>query len=127
MLTGLCLGSNDLEKAGKFYDVVLKIIGMERLLTLSNEIGYGYAGQKSVFYILAPYNKKPASFGNGTQVMFGTDCAEKVQAFYDAALSLGGTDEGAPGPRDYAPDYYGAYLRDPDGNKIHIHKILSKD
>ena len=55
----------------------------------------------------------------GTHVGFAVADAAAVQAFYDAALAAGGTDNGAPGLRpEYAPDYYAAYVRDPDGNNI---------
>lgn len=120
MLTGACVGSNDLTKAGSFYDTVLATIGMVRLVAIFNEIGYGTEGGTPDFWVLTPFDGQPASFGNGTQIMFGAKTEEAVVAFHAAALSLGGADEGAPGPRDYAPGYYGAYCRDLDGNKLHV-------
>lgn len=120
MLTGACVGTNDLTKAGAFYDQVLATIGMVRLVTIPNELGYGLEGGTPDFWVLTPFNKDPATFGNGTQVMFGAQTEDAVAAFHAAALSLGGTDEGGPGPRDYAPGYYGAYCRDLDGNKLHV-------
>ena len=50
--------------------------------------------------------------------------SDTVDSFYKVAIDNGGTDEGAPGPRDYAPGYYGAYCRDRDGNKLHIYTML---
>ena len=120
MLTGACVGTNDLAKAGVFYDQVLATIGMVRLITEPNEIGYGSAGGAAVFWVLTPFNEEPATFGNGTQIMFGATSEAQVKAFHATALSLGGADEGAPGPRDYSADYYGAYCRDLDGNKLHV-------
>ena len=120
MLSGVCVGTNDLKRAGSFYDKVLGTIGMIRLLTASNEIGYGSANGPATFWVLTPFDGKSATPGNGTQVMFSTKTKEAVHAFYTSALSLGGEDEGAPGPRNYSPDYYGAYVRDPDGNKLHV-------
>lgn len=123
MLYGVCLGTNDLAAAENFYDKVLSTIGMQRGFKNNVEVGYAPPGQTPNFWILTPYNKQAASFGNGTQVIFSAETIDQVQAFHQTALSLGGTDEGAPGPRDYRPGYYGAYLRDLDGNKLHIYCI----
>ena len=70
--------------------------------------------------MLKPYDGEPASFGNGTQVIFKAEDKDQVGAFYQAAIRLGGKDERAPGPRDYREGYYGAYCRDLDGNKLHV-------
>ncbi|MEJ6398773.1 VOC family protein [Yoonia sp. 208BN28-4] len=120
MLTGICLGTNDLAKAGQFYDVVLGTIGMRCKYEEPHERGYaGNDGVVSV-WIVSPFNEKPATYGNGTQVIFEAADKAAVDAFYAAALANGGTDEGPPGPRSYHPDYYGAYMRDHDGNKLHV-------
>ncbi|WP_206705547.1 VOC family protein [Marinomonas colpomeniae] len=66
-----------------------------------------------------PFNKEPATVGNGVQISFQASSNEEVEAFYRAALALGGSDEGAPGYR-YRPHYFGAYCRDIDGNKLHV-------
>ena len=120
MLNGVCVGTNDLAKAGAFYDQVLATIGMERTVSESHELGYGFPGKSPAVWVVVPYNEQPATFGNGTQIMFGAQSEDAVAAFHERALSLGGQDEGAPGPRDYTPDYYGAYCRDLDGNKLHV-------
>lgn len=120
MLAGVCVGTNDLQAAGAFYDEVLSVIGFERLVTLDREIGYGAPGGPTEMWVLTPFNGEPATFGNGSQVMFSTPDERVVKAFYDAAISMGGSDEGPPGPRDYSEGYYGAYCRDLDGNKLHI-------
>ncbi|MGI9351873.1 MAG: VOC family protein [Rhizobiaceae bacterium] len=120
MLSGVCVGTNDLDRAGNFYDKVLATIGMKRLVAVAKEIGYGPDEGPVTFWVLTPYNGQPATFGNGTQVMFSTITQDAVDAFHAAALNMGGQDEGAPGPRDYAPGYFGAYVRDPDGNKLHV-------
>ena len=68
-----------------------------------------------------PFDDKPASVGNGSMVAFNATNRSEVDRSYQAGMANGGTDEGPPGERpDYAKGYYGAYLRDPDGNKIHI-------
>ena len=120
MLSAVCVGTNDLTKASAFYEELLAILGMVPLVKVHNETGFGYKGGKVSFWVLIPFNGEPASFGNGTQVMFQAETKEMIILFHETALRLGGSDEGAPGPRDYSENYYGAYCRDPDGNKLHV-------
>ena len=124
MIASVCFGTNDLAGAGEFYDQVLGTIGMVRLDANENEVGYGKAGGEAVFWVLVPFNGESATNGNGSQVIFDALDSDTVDRFYKAAIDNGGTDEGAPGPRDYAPGYYGAYCRDRDGNKLHIYTML---
>lgn len=120
MLSGVCIGTNDMAKAAGFYDAVFATIGMTPAFKGDHERGYAEADGRVTVFVVTPYNNKPATFGNGTQFIFHAPDKDGVHAFHSAALNNGGTDEGAPGPRDYHPDYYGAYVRDPDGNKLHI-------
>jgi len=120
MLSGVCIGTNNLQAAGAFYDAVLATIGMRCAFSDPQERGYAGEDGKITFYILTPFNQQSATAGNGTQVMFYAPDHETVNAFHAAVLNNGGTDEGAPGPRHYHPDYYGAYARDLDGNKLNI-------
>ncbi|MEM9370344.1 MAG: VOC family protein [Pseudomonadota bacterium] len=120
MLSAVCLGTNDLAAARAFYDVVLAELGLAALVAESHEIGYGRPGKRPLLWIVIPFNEEPATFGNGTQVMFEARDPAQVDAVHWLMLERGGTDEGAPGPRAYAAGYYGAYARDLDGNKIHI-------
>ncbi|WP_271274547.1 VOC family protein [Aliamphritea hakodatensis] len=119
MLLGVCLGTNDLPAAADFYDKVLGTLGMVRTMEVDNEVGYGPAGGPSCFWVLIPYDQQPATRGNGTQVTFQAGNNSLVEAFYQAAVKSGGSCDGAPGYR-YRPGYYGAYCRDPDGNKLHV-------
>lgn len=119
MLYGVCLGTNDLTAAGRFYDEVLGTLGMVRTMDVENEIGYGPEGGQSCFWILTPFDQQPATRGNGTQVTFRAADNAGVELFHKTVLAEGGTDDGAPGYR-YRPNYYGAYCRDLDGNKLHI-------
>ncbi|MFC1233639.1 VOC family protein [Vibrio sp. F74] len=119
MLLGITLGSNDLSKAGIFYDRLLATLNMVRTMEEDDEVGYGPEGGPSCFWILIPFNKHIATSGNGTQVTFKAASNEMVEEFHRVALAFGGTDEGAPGYR-YRPDYFGAYCRDLDGNKLHV-------
>lgn len=116
------VGSSDMDRSMRFYDAVLAPLGLVRLKAFRAAAGYGpkdFAGINLPFWVLRPQDKKPATAGNGVTVAFTVAAREAVDAFHAAALSHGGTDEGAPGLRThYHPDYYGGYVRDPDGNKI---------
>ncbi len=125
MLVSVCFGTNDLLRAGEFYDAVFNTIGMVRQVTDQNEIGYGPDGGTTNFWILLPFDGEPATRGNGSQIIFEASSSDVVDQFHRIALEHGGTDEGTPGPRDYAPGYYGAYCRDLDGNKLHIFTIVT--
>jgi predicted lactoylglutathione lyase len=82
------------------------------------EIGYAPQDQATVsFYITEPFDKAPATQGNGSMLAFKAATRAAVDAFHATALASGGTDEGAPGLR-YTPDFYACYVRDPDGNKL---------
>lgn len=120
MLSGVCIGTNDLVAAGRFYDAVLATLGMSCLYLDSQERGYGGIDRKIQLFVNVPYDGKRATFGNGTQVMFYAPDADTVRAFYAVALSHGGLDDGPPGPRDFHPNYFGAYVRDLDGNKLNV-------
>ncbi|WP_208351726.1 VOC family protein [Pseudaestuariivita rosea] len=124
MLSGVCVGTDDLVAAGRFYDAVLKTIGMRCALAEKTERAYAAADGRTTFFVVNPFNGETATYGNGTQIMFYATDAAAVRAFHAAALEAGGTDEGPPGPRTYHPDYYGAYVRDLDGNKLNVSVFL---
>lgn len=126
MLSGVCIGTNNLVAAGEFYDVVLATLGMSCLYSDPKERGYGGADGRIQLFINLPYNEKRATSGNGTQVMFYALDKATVRTFYITALRCGGSDEGPPGPRDFHPDYYGAYARDLDGNKLNVSVSLEE-
>jgi catechol 2,3-dioxygenase-like lactoylglutathione lyase family enzyme len=110
------VGSNNLEKAKAFYDRLLGSAGVAPLFEHpSGGRVYGLSGN-IFFVVLGPYDGKPATIGNGSMHGFRFDTRAEVDAFHAKALSLGGTDEGAPGLR--APTYYFSYFRDLDGNKL---------
>ena len=117
MIGFVMIGTNDLNKAINFYDVLLETIGLKR--TVTNERYAGYSAKEKTkdieFYVTTPFNKEKANFGNGTQISFLADSKQTVNNFYKIGINLGGKDEGAPGER--SGDYY-SYLRDLDGNKI---------
>lgn len=116
----ITLGTNDVERAGRFYDAVLATLGFERQPKPPGKPPmYAKNGQMPHVYLYPPYDGRPATWGNGTHVAFLAESTAEVDAFHAAALAHGGRDEGAPGPREhYGPGYYAAYVRDPDGNKL---------
>jgi hypothetical protein len=119
MLTAVCVGTNELDAVAAFYDDVLANFDMYRTAENDIEVGYGIKGQLPVFWIIKPYDKKAASIGSGSQVLLGEKDQNAVSAFHKTALALGGRDEGQPGLRDYAEGYFGAYVLDLDGKKLH--------
>jgi catechol 2,3-dioxygenase-like lactoylglutathione lyase family enzyme len=118
MFSHITLGVTDLGRAEKFYDAIMGVLEHPVLFKVDQALCYGTATGEKLF-VLFPYDGKPAHPGNGVHAAFKTDSRAKVDAFYRAALENGGTDEGPPGLRTYYhPNYYGAYVRDPDGNKL---------
>jgi catechol 2,3-dioxygenase-like lactoylglutathione lyase family enzyme len=122
MFSHVTLGSADIRRAVAFYDPLLALLGLERQES-DLELGFaGYAAARDTtpqFWILLPIDRAPASVGNGVTVAFEAPDRATVDKFHETGLARGGTDEGPPGLRPhYHSDYYGAYLRDPDGNKL---------
>jgi catechol 2,3-dioxygenase-like lactoylglutathione lyase family enzyme len=126
MFSHITVGVSDLKRTEAFYDALLLPQGYAQRLVAP---GGGPASlcwhrpgvMLPLFYAYLPYNGQPCSAGNGTMVAFLAPSPEAVDEAYSGAIAGGGADDGAPGPRPrYSPDYYGAYLRDPDGNKIHL-------
>ncbi len=117
MLAYATLGTRDLVRAAAFYDAVLAEIGAKRFMEEPDEfIAWGNSEHGAGLGITYPFNKEPASVGNGTMVALAADSREAVDRLYAKAIELGGTDEGAPGQR--YPGFYVAYFRDLDGNKL---------
>lgn len=119
MLLYTTVGTNDLERAGRFYDAVLPPLGYRRLKQAPGEIGY--AADEDVrgrFWVVEPFNREPATFGNGVTIALVAPTRAAVDAFHATALAAGGTDEGAPGLRPFHASFYAAFIRDHDGNKL---------
>jgi catechol 2,3-dioxygenase-like lactoylglutathione lyase family enzyme len=117
IFTHVTVGTNDLENARRFYDSVLAQLGHKRIADLG-ENGSIWGESAPSFFVLKPANGAPASVGNGVTVSFEAPDRAAIDAFHASALAAGGIDEGAPGPRDWAPHAYAAYARDLDGNKL---------
>jgi len=126
MFSHIAVGVSDLNRASDFYDAILLPLGLQQRQVTPDG---GPAARCWIvpgqtlprFYAYAPFNRQAPSAGNGSMVAFLAPDAHAVRRAHAAGLAAGGTDEGAPGPRPhYGDGYYGAYLRDPDGNKIHL-------
>jgi catechol 2,3-dioxygenase-like lactoylglutathione lyase family enzyme len=119
MLDHISLGVGDLERSRRFYDAALRPLGIVRTVDFQGRgSDYGaMAGQLGVeFTITWESNQAPLA---GLHVCFRAPDREAVRAFYAAALAHGGTEDGPPGIRSqYHPDYYAAFVRDPDGHRI---------
>ena len=124
MLSYVTVGADDIACAKRFYSAFLPALGYE---LDEGPGGLSYALPKALgqtyevpeFYVKPPYNGETAATGNGTMVAFELNSQTQVRELHTAALSAGGSDEGAPGFRDaYGPHFYLGYLRDPQGNKI---------
>lgn len=122
MLGYVTIGALDSEASGKFYDAVLSAIGGERKFADGGWVGYGPKSGDHNVYVCPPHDQQPARPANGTMIAFKAHSMDEVKAAYEAGLSHGGRDEGAPGPRPAdSKTFFGAYLRDPTGNKICVY------
>lgn len=117
MIHHVSVGTNDLRRAKAFYDPLMSLIGF-RLLKLSDKAAH-YGAADIAFSIETPVAGLPAMAGNGVHIAFQAPDRETVRRFHASALANGGADEGAPGIREnYNANYYAAFVRDLDGNKI---------
>ena len=124
MIAYVIVGADDPARARVFYDAILPPLGYG--LTEGPD-GLSYALPAPAdggplppeFYVKPTFDGRPATAGNGTMIAFEARDQAQVRALHAAGLEAGGTDEGAPGFRaDYSANFYVAYLRDPQGNKI---------
>jgi catechol 2,3-dioxygenase-like lactoylglutathione lyase family enzyme len=118
MFSHITLGTDDFERARPFWLAVMDVLGHPILFEREGGIAFGLpVGPKT--FVGPPFDSQPATPGNGVHVAYLVESRAKVDAFHATALAKGGSDEGAPGLRPhYHPNYYGAYVRDPDGNKL---------
>lgn len=118
MLHHVSVGVANVERAAKFYDAVLGTLGYKRVMEFM-PYAVAFGDKKPSFWVQLPNDQMPASVGNGVHIAFSAPTKRAVEAFHRAALDNGGKDEGVPGPRpEYTPEYFGAFVRDIDGNKI---------
>ncbi|MCP4004067.1 MAG: VOC family protein [bacterium] len=116
MVGYVMMGTNDLKRAGEFYDELLAELGASRSMDMESFIAWGTTPEAALLSITKPADGNPATVGNGVMVALLVDSKDKVAALHKKALELGGKNEGAPGPR--GEGFYAGYFRDLDGNKL---------
>jgi predicted lactoylglutathione lyase len=110
------LGTNDIARAGRFYDALLTELGAKRFMELDSFIAWGAESAGGMVAVIKPHDGKPATVGNGVMVALAAKSKAQVDAIHRKALELGAKDEGAPGPR--GDGFYAGYFRDLDGHKL---------
>ncbi|MEP6883208.1 MAG: VOC family protein [Gammaproteobacteria bacterium] len=118
MIGYVTIGTNDLARAAKFYDALLGELGAKRMMENEQFIAWAVRADAPGLGVTKPFDKMPATVGNGAMVALAADSTAQVDALYDKAMQLGATDEGAPGPR--GGGFYAGYFRDLDGNKLNF-------
>ena len=115
------VGTQNLDRAVVFYDAIFSVMGMTRCFTDEQVAFWGdKANVKAPRFAAGyPFDGASASVGNGVMSAFLIESAAKIDALYETAIGLGGSDEGPPGLRPaYGEGFYAAYVRDRDGNKL---------
>lgn len=125
MIGYVTVGTNDIARAGQFYDALLGSIGAGRFMESERFIAWAVSPTQPGLGVIVPFDGQPATVGNGVMVSLVVDSPEKVQMLHAKALELGGRDEGAPGPRGDS-GFYAGYFRDLDGNKLNAFCMANK-
>ena len=115
------VGTNDIEKAAKFYDELLAELGAGRFMESDSFIAWSTGPQTAGLCIIKPEDGNVATVGNGVMLAITVDSNDKVDALYNKAISLGATDAGPAGVR--SDSFYAGYFRDLDGNKLNVYCI----
>jgi catechol 2,3-dioxygenase-like lactoylglutathione lyase family enzyme len=116
LFTHIVVGANDLIAAKQFYDQALGALGYEPGAAMGDRVIY--ATGTGILMVTKPIDGNPACYGNGITIGLSAPDVAAVDAFHAKGLAAGGSDGGAPGPRDAIPNSYAAYVRDPTGNKL---------
>lgn len=116
MIGYVTIGTSNLDAAKAFYTDLLADLGAKVLLDVGRLAMIGSGMDKPMLAVCTPYNDEAPSPGNGNMVAIPGGSREGVDKLYHKAMTLGATEEGAPGER--MPSFYAGYLRDPDGNKL---------
>ena len=126
MIDHISVAVADLQKSARFYDRVLEPLGMTRLVDRDRTVGFGKRYPE--FWLNARPSMQPVSADTGVHICLRARSGDAVRAFYEAALANGGADDGAPGDRQAAmTTYFGAFIRDPDGNRVEAVTFPKKD
>ena len=116
MIGYVTLGTSDLERAARFYDLIAAEMGVGRMMEYETFIAWGKPDGGAGVGLTKPFDGNPPTVGNGVMVALQASDRAQVDKLYAIALANGGTDEGPPGER--GPGFYAGYFRDPDGNKL---------
>jgi len=123
-MLGYCtIGVNDMAKAEAFYNSLLGELGATQVFGMDRIKFYGTGRDGAMLAICIPYDEQAQAPGNGNMIAIPLGSTEDVDRLHAKALELGGTDEGEPGAR--LPTFYGAYVRDLDGNKLCFFKMTA--
>jgi catechol 2,3-dioxygenase-like lactoylglutathione lyase family enzyme len=119
MIAHISIGVRDIDRSKRFYDAALEPLGYKYLRAARSMMGYGYGDDTIALWVVQAERPVPADEKSGLHICFTAPDSAAVDAFHAAALASGGHDNGAPGLRPiYAPDYYAAFIIDPDGYRI---------
>jgi predicted lactoylglutathione lyase len=116
MIGYVTLGTNDIERAKRFYDQLLGVIGAKRSMESDRLCMWATSPTAPGVAVIKPFDEKKATVGNGMMIALVVDSRSKVDAVHKKALELGAKDEGLPGDR--GGNFYAGYFRDLDGNKL---------
>ncbi len=123
MIEHISYSVKDYEKSLKFYDETFPILGYKRVMTIDEGAVQvaGYGKDEKPYFWISPMGNKEEEIGNarGVHFAFLAPSVVAIKKWHKKCLELGGTDNGAPGPRPiYHPGYYGAFIIDPSGWRI---------
>jgi len=117
MIDHISISVRDLDAAARFYEAVLGAIGYTRLRNRPATVGFGKRYPE--FWLNHRPSMPRVAADTGTHICVRAPDADTVRKFYEAALAAGGTSDGEPGPRpQYSGNYYAAFIRDPEGNRL---------
>jgi catechol 2,3-dioxygenase-like lactoylglutathione lyase family enzyme len=116
MIGYVTLGTNDFQRAARFYDALFEELGAKRLFDMETFIAWSPGPGMPAVSIIKPFDGNAATVGNGVMVALAASSKEQVDRIHAKAMSLGAGDEGKPGPR--GDGFYAGYFRDLDGNKL---------
>ena len=126
MLDHVSVGVSNLDRAAHFYELTLAPLGLSRVVTRPATIGFGKAYPE--FWINLRADMAPVEPGSGVHICLRAKSTDAVDAFHAAALTAGGSSDGAPGLRPHdRVRYYAAFVRDPDGNRIEAVTFLKDE
>jgi len=119
MIAHVSIGVSNIDRSKRFYDAALEPLGYRCLRAARSLLGYGYGRDSIALWVVQAERPVPAAEKSGLHFCFAAPDTAAVDAFHSAAMASGGHDNGGPGLRPiYGPDYYAAFIIDPDGYRI---------